>query len=691
MSQREYVVNVIAHVNHGKTTFMDNVLEYAGVLTKSAAGEARFLDTRKDELERGMTMKLSPFSVEFQNRRITFLDTPGHLEFNSLTLSTFIISDVSVVVVDVMKGVTERLKGLIKKAEESSAKILLFINKIDALFKLGIPQDEIEYRIEKVLQDAGACAKEAIGWSRGNVVAGSAKENWLVSKNTDTSRVIRREKTTETSEKNQLSLKKAVILAQKVYRLSAKETETLAQRVGMKTPEMLKAAYAPKDVLAHEFGFFKTFAQILLNMETEENFYSQATDSVPEEVLGVVCANTVAGGAVTSIVRTLHGKSLGCGEKVFFHEQGGAAQHESTVEKIVLFSDRAEDPARAAGLIGVQGIDCKKRGVIASAPTENAKRFSESLRWFEFTPIFTDVVLPAPEDFPEAVKRVSTLSKCEPGIFCSVTKENEIIVRSDGELQLDKIKTDLGELRYVTKEKSGEYMETVAEKAAGRVHAKDKDAYFQVSFEHLADPAENNGKDEDSAERADLQRTHARLFGREVYLLCDESVPAEVKREVCSLLQCGPFLHAPCDKIIAEIRKCGLDGPTHLNIERERGVLSVSEIYQKASPRILVNQTELTLVVPNAYVKSVSVAMSKASAVVISTEHGEDHILFQVKAPVQEIRRMATLLRVLAKGECDILPSKRVFFEPPEDREYEKMLCSKIREEKGIQKKDKIL
>ncbi len=79
------ITSMIAHIDHGKTTLIDSLITSTGFFSKSLADELRYLDSRKDEQERGITLKLSP--IKLQNGH-TFIDTPGHVDFDSLIFSS---------------------------------------------------------------------------------------------------------------------------------------------------------------------------------------------------------------------------------------------------------------------------------------------------------------------------------------------------------------------------------------------------------------------------------------------------------------------------------------------------------------------------------------------------------------------------------------------------------------------------
>jgi len=121
---------IIAHVDHGKSTLADRLLELVGVV-KPGEHEEQMLDRNPISRERGITIKLAPVRMEFQNYILNLIDTPGHVDFSYEVDRTLACVEGVILLVDATQGIQAQTIANAYKAIEKNLVIIPVINKID--------------------------------------------------------------------------------------------------------------------------------------------------------------------------------------------------------------------------------------------------------------------------------------------------------------------------------------------------------------------------------------------------------------------------------------------------------------------------------------------------------------------------------------------------------------------------------
>lgn len=130
---RENVRNIaiIAHVDHGKTTLVDELLKQSGIFRENEHIAERAMDSNDLEKERGITILAKNTAIDYKDHRINILDTPGHADFGGEVERIMKMVDGVVLVVDAYEGTMPQTRFVLKKALEQNLKPVVVVNKID--------------------------------------------------------------------------------------------------------------------------------------------------------------------------------------------------------------------------------------------------------------------------------------------------------------------------------------------------------------------------------------------------------------------------------------------------------------------------------------------------------------------------------------------------------------------------------
>ena len=124
-------IAIIAHVDHGKTTLVDGLLQQSGTFKAHQAVEDRIMDSMDLEKERGITITAKNTAVHYEGVKINIMDTPGHADFGGEVERSLNLVDGALLLVDASEGPLPQTRFVLKKTLEKSLPVILVINKID--------------------------------------------------------------------------------------------------------------------------------------------------------------------------------------------------------------------------------------------------------------------------------------------------------------------------------------------------------------------------------------------------------------------------------------------------------------------------------------------------------------------------------------------------------------------------------
>ena len=124
-------ITIIAHVDHGKTTMIDNLMKQSGLFRENEEVEERLMDSGELEKERGITILAKPASINWKDSRINIIDTPGHRDFAAEVERVLHMADGALLLIDSAEGVMPQTKFVLAKALKQGLKPIVVINKLD--------------------------------------------------------------------------------------------------------------------------------------------------------------------------------------------------------------------------------------------------------------------------------------------------------------------------------------------------------------------------------------------------------------------------------------------------------------------------------------------------------------------------------------------------------------------------------
>lgn len=197
-------MSVIAHVDHGKSTLTDSLIQKAGIIASDKGGGARFTDTRPDEQERCITIKSTAVSMFFELDQeimcdvkqetvgnqflVNLIDSPGHVDFSSEVTAALRVTDGALVVVDCVEGVCVQTETVLRQALTERIKPVVIINKVDRAFlELQLDPESLYTAFLRVIESVNVIIAtyfdDAIGNcqvspEKGNIAFGSGLHGW---------------------------------------------------------------------------------------------------------------------------------------------------------------------------------------------------------------------------------------------------------------------------------------------------------------------------------------------------------------------------------------------------------------------------------------------------------------------------------------------------------------------------------
>ena len=705
MNNPEYIRNICtcAHIDHGKTTFSDNLLLGAGMISEELAGKQLSLDFHEDEKERGITIDAANVSMihKLGNKEflIKLIDTPGHVDFRGDVTRAMRACDGAIVLVCAVEGIMPQTETVLKQALRERVRPVLFINKVDRLIKeVKLTPEAMQQRFIKIITEVNRLIKSIapdeykekwqVNVQEGSVAFGSAFHKWGLS--------------VPYMQKNNISFKDVI----EAYN-SGTQAE-LAKKAPMhKVVLDIVARHHPDPKKAQSYRIPKIWqgdlespeGKSLLKCDPNGVVAFVVTKIVVDKHAGEIAAGRLFSGTVKQ------------GEEVFMI----GAKRRLRVQQVNIYKGAQRfqvESAVAGNIIGIIGLkDAFAGETIASKEIEPFEAIKHI-----FEPVVTkSIEAKRASDLPKLVEVLRQVNKEDPSIFVSINEETgENLIAGMGELHLEVIENRIRREKGVDVKTSNPivvYRESITKKSAeveGKSPNKHNKFYFIVepmseSIYEAIKSGEIPGGRLKKTDR-DLWDTFVKLgFDmkearniREIFngnMLIDNTrgivhigeIIEMVMEGYEQVMREGPLAREPSIKVIVRL----MDTKLHEDAIH-RGPSQVLPAVREAIRGAMVNAQAiifeplqiLQVDSPSEFLGEISKLVANKRGQLLNVNQEGEHISCKVKLPVSEMFGLSNDLRSATEGRGSFFVVDQAFERLPVD--LQDKIIRQVRTRKGL-------
>lgn len=698
-------IAICAHIDHGKTTFSDNLLAGAGMMSKDDAGKALKLDFHEDEQERGITIDTAAVSMvhNFENKEylINLLDTPGHVDFGGDVTRAMRASDGAIVLVDAVESIMPQTETVLRQALRELVKPTLFINKVDRLIKeLQLTPEQMQERflkiitaVNKLIMDIapkGYGEKWQIKVQEGSVCFGSAFHNWALS--------------IPYMQKKGITFKDVIV----AYNSQDDKYKELADKAPLHEVVLnMVIEHLPDPVDSQFYRIPRIWhgdlesedGKSLLSCDSNGPLYFIITKIVIDPQAGEISAGRLFSGTVTK------------GMNVYLNRM---KQH-TKIQQIFIYNGAKREIVNnvlSGNFVGVAGVKAYSGETITL--DENGTAFEKITHIFD--PVVTKAIeAKLPSDLPKLIDVLRMVGKEDPTIKIEINEETgEHLMHGMGELHLEvienRIKTEKG-VEVQTSPPIVVYRETItkpSQEIAGKTPNKHNLFFFKV--EPLEDSISNAVKKGDIQEgrikKKDLElrdklvecgmdsKTALKL--KDVYngnLFMDMTRGQVHVGEVIEMLldmfedvmSKGPLAHEPCLKVKVMLTDMKLHedaihrGPAQVYPAVREGIRGAM---MTARPLIYEPYQIHRIEAPSEFLGEISKLISNKRGQLLDAQQEGNLSIIKAKLPVGEMFGWSSDLRSATGGRGNSSLIDQMYEKLPE--ELQERLVKQIRDRKGL-------
>lgn len=708
MGKPEHIRNICicAHIDHGKTTFSDNLLSGAGMLSEELAGKACALDFHEDEKERGITIDAANVSmvheVEGTEYLINLIDTPGHVDFGGDVTRAMRAVDGAVTLCCAVEGIMPQTETVLRQALRERVRPILFINKVDRLIrevKLTPEQmaakftaliTEVNRLIEQIAPDEYK-QKWKVNVQDGSVAFGSAFQKWALS--------------FPYMQKTGLNFKDVIEAVgsedpEKIKELSHKAPlhKVILNMVAKHLPNPREAAAYRVPKLWHG-DLDSDVGKSLLGCDPNGPIVFVATKIVMDKHAGEVVAGRLFSG-------TVH-----IGDEVVLNmaKKDVRLQQVSVYKGAQRVSLDAIPSGNIIGLVGLKGVFSGE--TVSSVPVEPFEAIKHI-----FEPVITkSIEAKSAADLPRLVEVLKMVSKEDPTIKIEINEETgENLISGMGELHLEVIENRMRTEKGIDVKTSTPivvYRETVLRKsglAEGKTPNKHNRFYFTVEPmpDFIIEAVKAGELPEMRLRKKDIpifeklvalgvsakeSRNYQQFYKGNV--LVDDTRGIVQIGEVIGLIMdgfeqvidSGGLAGEPCTKMLVRLIDCSLHedaihrGPAQVYPAVREGIRTA---ILDAKPSLLEPIQIMQIETSSDYMGDISRLISNKRGQLLAMEQQGEHIVVKAALPVAELFGWSSDLRSATSGRGSSFVIDQRFDKLPESLQAK--VIGQIRKRKGM-------
>ncbi len=477
MRNQERIRNIAicAHIDHGKTTFSDNLLSGAGMMSEELAGKQLALDFHQDEQERGITIDSASVSMvhhfDDEEYLINLIDTPGHVDFGGDVTRAMRAVDGAIVLCCAVEGIMPQTETVLRQALRERVKPILFINKVDRLIKeLQLTPEAMQERFIKIISSVNQFIKEIapeefkekfqVSVQDGSVCFGSAFHNWAMS--------------IKYMKKKSISFKEII----DAYQGESEDWKNLKKKAPIH--EVILDAvieHLPGPKAAQKYRIPKLWhgdleseeGKSLMTCNPDGPLFFVVTKIVVDPQAGEISAGRLFSGTVKK------------GTEVYLNR----AKLPSRIQQVFVYNGAKReivDWASAGNIIGVAGIKGMPGETVTIAETEPFEELSHI-----FDPVVTkSIEAKKPSDLPKLIEVLRQVGKEDPTIKIEINEETgEHLMSGMGELHLEVIENRIKSEKHVEVSTSPPivvYRETITRESSDQYEGKSPNKHNKIYF-----------------------------------------------------------------------------------------------------------------------------------------------------------------------------------------------------------------